>query len=108
SGDTSGMLAAQPPELLRREAQRMRSTFAAAMGMMLVTSISRSQSFVREPLPRAPGARISTITAPGPFSEPGIAIDPRDPRRAVGVYQNQASAAWSADGGATWTTAEGT
>jgi hypothetical protein len=86
----------------------MRSTFAAAIVSMLVTSASRSQTFVREPLPRAPGARISTITAPGPFTEPGIAIDRRDSRRAVGVYQNQAMAAWTADAGVTWTAAEGT
>jgi hypothetical protein len=86
----------------------MRSTLAAMVGIVLATSSGRSQTFVREPLPRAPGARISTITAPGPFTETGIAIDPRDPRRAVGVYQNQAMAAWTADAGVTWTGAEGT
>jgi hypothetical protein len=67
-----------------------------------------AQTFVRDPLPRAPGARVSTITDPGPFTEPGIAIDPRDARHVVGVYQNQASAAWTTDGGASWTVAGGT
>ena len=74
----------------------------------LASSAASGQSFVREPLPRAPGARVSTITDPGPFTEPGIAIDPRNARHVVGVYQNQASASWSTDGGATWTGAEGT
>ncbi|MEP7000880.1 MAG: exo-alpha-sialidase [bacterium] len=88
----------------------MRSTFAMAIGLVLVVSSSRlgSQTFVREPLPRPPGANVTTITTPGSFSEPGITIDPRDPRHAVGVYQNQAMAAWTSDAGATWTNAEGT
>jgi hypothetical protein len=79
-----------------------------AFAAVVVSSASGAQSFVREPLPRPPGVRVSTVTDPGPFTEPGIAIDPRDNRRAVGVYQNQASAAWSADGGVTWKTAGGT
>lgn len=73
-----------------------------------IAAADARQSFVREPLPRAPGARVTTITQPGPFTEPGIAVDPRDARHAVAVYQNEASAAWSGDGGATWTRSEGT
>ena len=74
----------------------------------LIAAADARQSFVREPLPRAPGARVTTITEPGPFTEPGIAVNPRDARHAVAVYQNEASAAWSGDGGATWTRSEGT
>jgi hypothetical protein len=81
---------------------------SVALAVTLIGSAASGQTFVREPLPKAPGARVSTITDPGPFTEPGIAIDPRDARRAVGVYQNQASASWTTDGGATWTAAEGT
>jgi hypothetical protein len=81
---------------------------AVPLGLMLIAPAASGQTFVRERLPGAPGARVSTITDPGPFTEPGIAIDPRDPRRVVAVYQNQASAAWTADGGATWTPADGT
>ena len=80
----------------------------AALTVLLTASRGSAQSFVREPLPRAPGARVSSITEPGSFTEPGIAIDPRDSRHAVGVYQNQANASWSTDGGATWTGAPGT
>ena len=50
---------------------------------------------------------MSTITSPGPFTEPGVAVDPRDSRRAIVGYQNQVSAAWTADGGMTWTGADG-
>jgi len=74
----------------------------------LAVPAANAQTFVREPLPRAPGAHVTTITEPGPYTEPGIAIDPRDAQRVVGVYQNQASAAWTADGGAGWKVAEGT
>lgn len=75
----------------------------AALAVIVLSPSAVAQSFVREPLPRAPGARVSTITEPGPFTEPGIAVDPRDARHAVGVYQNQANTAWTADGGVTWT-----
>jgi BNR repeat protein len=79
-----------------------------ALASAIVPRVVAAQTFTRDPLPRAPGVRVSTITDPGPFTEPGIAIDPRSSRRVVGVYQNQASAAWSADGGVTWKTAQGT
>lgn len=75
---------------------------------LLLASPASGQSFIREPLPRAPNARVVTITDQGPFTEPGIAIDPRDARRAVGVYQNQANASWTADAGVTWKNAQGT
>jgi hypothetical protein len=86
----------------------MRILRRIAMAMVVMTSPALAQRFVREPLPRAPGAHVTTITEPGPFTEPGIAIDPRDSRHAVGVYQNQTNAAWTTDGGDTWTGAEGT
>ena len=45
-------------------------------------------------LPRAPGARVVTVTAePGPWSEPGIALDPHDRSRILAVYQGRASGA---------------
>lgn len=59
-------------------------------------------------LPSAPGASIATITEPGYFSEPGLAINPRNPSQAVAVYQTNASAVYSTDAGATWIRAEGT
>jgi hypothetical protein len=50
----------------------------------------------------------------GHYSEPGIAINPRNPRQVVVVFQGSrnvqgtASAAWSTDGGITFTLAYGT
>lgn len=57
-------------------------------------------------LPRAPGARVVTISgAPGPWSEPGIALDPRDPSRIFAVYQGPATGAYSLDSARTFTPA---
>ncbi len=65
-------------------------------------------------LPRAPGAKIADISQPARFSEPGIAINPNNPAQLVVVYQGgmavqgSANASYSADGGTTFTLAEGT
>ncbi len=65
-------------------------------------------------LPRAPGAHIVDITQPARFSEPGIAVNPNNPSQVVVVYQGaatvqgSANAAYSTDGGTTYTIAEGT
>ena len=58
-------------------------------------------------LPRAPGAHVVTIPGLGRFSEPSIAVNPRDPSQVVAVWQNQVHAAWSADSGRTFTPATG-
>jgi hypothetical protein len=57
-------------------------------------------------LPRAPGAHVVTVSAtPGPWSEPGIALDPHDRSRIVAVFQGPATGAYSADSGRTFTPA---
>jgi hypothetical protein len=58
------------------------------------------------PLPRAPNARITTLTAPGYFTEPSVAIDPNDPQHVVVAYQVNASVAFSRDAGRTWALAQ--
>jgi hypothetical protein len=59
-------------------------------------------------LPRAPQAQIFTLTpAPGPFTEPGIAVNPLNPQQVVAVYQDNAHADYSPDAGHTWEPAEG-
>jgi len=56
-----------------------------------------------------PGARVVKLTpSPGDFTEPSIAINPRDPRQLVGAFQVNASVAYSQDAGQTWALAEGT
>ncbi len=53
-----------------------------------------------------PGARVIKLTpAPGQFTEPSIAINPRDPSQLVAAFQNTA-VAYSRDAGQTWTLAE--
>jgi hypothetical protein len=59
-------------------------------------------------LPKAPGAQIFNLTPePGYFTEPGIAVNPRNPQQVVAVFQDNAHAAWSHDAGKTWQIAKG-
>lgn len=65
--------------------------------------------FGQSPLPRAPGASVVNVSSPpGTPSEPGIAINPKNPKHVVVVYQTTAAAAYSTDAGRTFTVAEGT
>src|SRR5258708_28715457 len=60
-------------------------------------------------LPPAPKTHIVDVTPkPGGYSEPGIAVNARDPKQVVVAWQGNASAAYSTDGGQNWTTAAGT
>ena len=89
--------------------RRRRVARIFVLGTLLTASRLLGQSAVLTPLPPAPGARVTTVTPEaGYFTEPGIAIDPRDPLHAVGVFQNNVHAAWTGDGGATWTVAQRT
>src|SRR2546423_14988872 len=59
-------------------------------------------------LPKAPQAHVFSLTsAPGYFTEPGIAVNPANPKQVVAVFQDNAHAAYSQDAGKTWTVAEG-
>ena len=79
----------------------------------VLTSIAlfylRTLAFAADPeLPKAPQAHVFALTAsPGSFTEPGVAVNPENPRQVVAVYQDNAHAAYSQDGGETWQTAEG-
>jgi hypothetical protein len=57
----------------------------------------------------APKAHLVEINQkPGFFNEPAIAVNPANPKQLVVAWQINASAAYSTDGGQTWTVAEGT
>ncbi len=59
-------------------------------------------------LPAAPGAVITTLTPqPGSYTEPGVAVNPKNPRQVVVVFQDNAQAAYSDDNGRTWRLAAG-
>jgi hypothetical protein len=77
----------------------MSVTTVVAVMILCASSILRAQP----ELPRAPGARVVTISgAPGPWSEPGIALDPRNPSRIFAVYQGPATGAYSLDSARTF------
>jgi len=80
----------------------MSITRVLAVAILCTSTVARAQSV----LPRAPGARVVTISsAPGAWSEPGIALDPRDPSRIFAVYQGPATGAYSLDSARTFTPA---
>lgn len=59
-------------------------------------------------LPKAPGAEVFSLTpTPGPFTEPSIAINPRNSQQVVAVFQDNVHASYSQDAGRTWHAAEG-
>ena len=59
--------------------------------------------------PSAPKAHLVEINPkPGFFNEPAIAVNPANPQQLVVAWQINASAAYSTDGGQTWTLAAGT
>jgi hypothetical protein len=59
-------------------------------------------------LPKAPGAQIFPLTpAVGRFTEPAIAVNPKNPRQVVGVFQDNVHASYSQDAGHTWQLADG-
>jgi hypothetical protein len=59
-------------------------------------------------LPPAPNAAVQNLTPePGFFTEPSIAIDPRDSRRLVAAFQDNAHISFSSDRGLHWQAATG-
>ncbi|HVT97964.1 MAG TPA: sialidase family protein [Acidobacteriaceae bacterium] len=59
-------------------------------------------------LPMAPGAQVTTLSAqPGTWSEPGVAVNPRNPQQVLAVFQYVAQAGYSNDAGRTWKLAQG-
>ena len=95
-----------PPNGIMPHPFRTTSRLAAVAAAAAASASLHAQSSA--PLAAPPGAHVVTVTpAPGPYTEPGIAIDPRNPLHAVGVFQNNVHAAWTADGGRTWTLATG-
>jgi hypothetical protein len=81
-----------------------RCSIVLATGVALVSSLTPTVS-AQSSLPRAPGARVVTISEPGPWSEPGIALDPHDGARILAVYQGAATGAFSIDSGRTFSPA---
>lgn len=76
---------------------------AALLLILFASALSAQQ------LPPAPKAHVIDINPkPGFFNEPAIAVNPVNPQQVVVAWQINASAAYSTDGGRTWSLAEGT
>ena len=76
-----------------------------AFTLLFTATVAAGQSS----LPRAPGAQLVTISEPeARGNEPGIAVNPNNPQQVVAVYQGKSRAAYSTDGGRSFTLAEGT
>lgn len=82
-----------------------RAAGCAVIGMMAAAGAGAQGV---KPLRRAPGAAITNLTAkPGMYTEPGVAVNPLNPRQVVVVFQDNARAAYSEDSGRTWHLAAG-
>jgi hypothetical protein len=78
-----------------------RSFLSVASSVLLSLSIAALLN--AQELPKAPDAHVFTLTpTPGYFTEPGVAVNPTNPRNVVAVFQDNAHAAYSMDAGATW------
>jgi len=59
-------------------------------------------------LPKVPQAEVFTLVPqPGYFTEPGVAVNPSNPKQVVAVFQDNVHASYSDDAGHSWHAAEG-
>ncbi|MBV9405389.1 MAG: exo-alpha-sialidase [Acidobacteriaceae bacterium] len=92
------------------------SLLVSVLVFFLVSFLNRaSLLFAQSPRASAPDSVVRSISSSGGhFSEPSIALNPNNPNQLVIVYQGgvetqgSATAAYSRDGGQTFTLAEGT
>jgi BNR repeat-like domain len=79
-----------------------------ALLLILSAAIALPNSMHCQILEKAPGVEVFSLTSsPGPYTEPGIAVNPNNSRQVVAVYQDNAHASYSQDAGRTWHAAEG-
>ena len=72
------------------------------------TIVSAATLSLGEDLPKAPQSHVFDLTpTPGYFTEPAVAVNQGNPKQVVAVFQDNAKAAYSPDGGHTWQLAEG-
>ena len=86
-----------------------RASIAFAIPLMLCSLSLATLASSAQELPPAPGAEVHTLTPkPGYFTEPSVAINPRNPQQVSVAYQDNAHIAYSPDGGKTWDAAANT
>jgi hypothetical protein len=77
--------------------------------LTMLSPLSMELLAFADDLPQAPGSSVQTLTPkPGFFTEPGVAINPRDPNQVAVAFQDNAHIAYSTDAGKNWQTATGT
>src|SRR5215471_10082978 len=82
---------------------RSLATLVVLVAFFILLPAAHSQN-----LSPAPGKIINSLTpAPGYFTEPGIAVNPRNPQQVVAVFQDNAHASYSVNGGRDWQPASG-
>lgn len=80
-----------------------RRVLAHSTHLAFILLITSALAAWAEDLPKAPGSEVFTLNPkPGPFTEPGIAVNPTNPQQVVAVFQDNAHAAYSQDAGHTW------
>ena len=80
-----------------------RLIFPALAAIVVVSALVHAQD-----LPKAPQAEVFTLVPqPGYFTEPGVAVNPLNPKQVVAVFQDNVHASYSDDAGHSWHTAEG-
>jgi hypothetical protein len=78
--------------------------FGIVLFLLVPFAVAQSPQMI----PRAPAAKVTTLTAPGYFSEPSVAVNPGNPQQVVVAYQVPASIAYSTDAGVHWQKAANT
>ncbi|HXJ86599.1 MAG TPA: hypothetical protein VMS18_07275 [Candidatus Binatia bacterium] len=85
-----------------------RSCKGIFLRVCIVFGISDTGLLYSQEMPKAPRAQVFSLTpSPGYFTEPSVAVNPANPQQVVAVFQDNAHAAYSEDGGASWQLAEG-
>ena len=85
--------------------QHFRRFVAASALALLFSAPSRLQG---QDLSEAPQAQVFSLTPTvGPFTEPSIAVNPKDPQQVLAVFQDNVHASYSQDAGRTWHLADG-
>jgi hypothetical protein len=88
----------------------MKSALVVTVMLSVLSGAAMAQeNAAAKDLPRAPGAAVFSLTPePGEFTEPAVAVNPKNPQQVVAVYQDNVHASYSTDAGEHWAAAEGT
>ncbi len=82
---------------------RCNTGLCLSLTMTVLALVMAARALPGQELPEAPHAALFSLTPePGYYTEPSIAVDPRNPLHVVAAFQDNAHAAYSFDGGLQW------